>query len=40
MAQGRRAIIVGSGFGGLSTAIRLLSDGWQVTILEARGEVG
>ncbi|MFZ9692841.1 MAG: phytoene desaturase family protein, partial [Phycisphaerales bacterium] len=40
MTQGRRAIIVGSGFGGLSTAIRLLSDGWQVTILEARGEIG
>jgi phytoene desaturase len=38
--QGRRALIVGSGFGGLSTAIRLLSDGWQVTILEARGEIG
>jgi len=30
---GRRAIIVGSGFGGLSAAIRLLSDGWRVTIL-------
>ncbi|MBJ7482393.1 MAG: FAD-dependent oxidoreductase, partial [Chloroflexi bacterium] len=41
MAQGgRQAIIVGSGFGGLSTAIRLLSDGWQVTILEARPEIG
>ena len=41
MAQGgRTAIIVGSGFGGLSTAIRLLSDGWQVTILEARPEIG
>jgi phytoene desaturase len=38
--QGRRALIVGSGFGGLSTAIRLLSDGWQVSILEARGEIG
>ena len=38
--QGRRAVIVGSGFGGLSTAIRLLSDGWQVSILEARGEIG
>ena len=41
MAQGgRTAIIVGSGFGGLSTAIRLLSDGWQVSILEARPEIG
>ncbi len=40
MAQGRRAVIVGSGFGGLSTAIRLLSDGWQVTVLESRGEIG
>ena len=37
---GRQAIIVGSGFGGLSTAIRLLSDGWQVTIFEARSEIG
>ena len=38
--EGRRAVVVGSGFGGLSAAIRLLSDGWQVTVLEARGEIG
>lgn len=36
----RHAIIVGSGFGGLATAIRLLGDGWRVTILEARAEIG
>ncbi len=36
----RRALIVGSGFGGLATAIRLLGDGWAVTILEARPEIG
>jgi phytoene desaturase len=36
----RRAVIIGSGFGGLAAAIRLLSDGWQVTVLEARGTIG
>ena len=36
----RRALIVGSGFGGLATAIRLLGDGWAVTMLEARPEIG
>jgi len=36
----RRAVIVGSGFGGLATAIRLLADGWRVTLLEARPEIG
>jgi len=36
----RQALIVGSGFGGLATAIRLLADGWRVTLLEARPEIG
>ena len=29
-----------AGFGGLATAIRLLADGWRVTLLEARPEIG
>lgn len=36
----RHAVIVGGGFGGLATAIRLLGDGWRVTLLEARSEIG
>ncbi|MFZ5823730.1 MAG: phytoene desaturase [Bacillota bacterium] len=34
------AIVIGSGFGGLGAAIRLQSQGWQVTLLEKRGEPG
>jgi phytoene desaturase len=34
------AVVIGSGFGGLSTAIRLQSSGWQVTLLEQREKVG
>lgn len=36
----KRAIVVGSGFGGLSTAIRLQAQGYQTTILEKNNQVG
>lgn len=36
----RKAAIIGSGFGGLSIAIRLQSSGWDVTIFEKNEQVG
>ncbi len=36
----KKIIIIGSGFGGLSLAIRLQSQGYQVTILEKNAKVG
>jgi phytoene desaturase len=33
-------IIIGSGFGGLATAVRLLADGHDVTMFEARDALG
>ncbi len=36
----RQAIIIGSGFGGLSLAIRLQSDGWKVKLFEKNSMVG
>ncbi|WP_163973640.1 FAD-dependent oxidoreductase, partial [Myxococcus sp. CA018] len=33
---GRRALVIGSGFGGLAAAIRLAARGWRVTVLERR----
>ncbi|WP_280471786.1 FAD-dependent oxidoreductase [Nocardia cyriacigeorgica] len=38
--DGRRAIIVGAGIGGLATAIALARRGWQVQILERADEIG
>lgn len=38
--DGRRAIIVGAGIGGLATAIALARRGWQVQILERAAEIG
>lgn len=35
-----KAVVIGSGFGGLATAIRLLADGHQVTVVEGRSEPG
>lgn len=40
MSKQKKAIIVGSGFGGLATAIRLQSAGFQTTILEKRDKPG
>lgn len=36
----RRAIVIGSGFGGLAAAIRLQAKGYQTTILEMRDKPG
>jgi phytoene desaturase len=35
-----RAIVIGTGFGGLATAIRLRAKGYQVTVLEKCGDAG
>lgn len=35
-----RAVVVGAGLGGLSAAIHLRLDGWDVTVLEARDQCG
>jgi monoamine oxidase len=37
---GRRVVVVGAGFGGLACAHELLSVGYDVTLVEARGRVG
>jgi phytoene desaturase len=39
-SSARRAVVVGSGFGGLALAIRLQAAGLQVTILEKREKIG
>jgi len=36
----RRAVVIGAGFGGLATAVRLQAAGMQVTVLEKREQVG
>lgn len=36
----KHAVIVGAGLGGLATALRLLEQGLEVTVLERRAEVG
>ncbi len=36
----KEVIIVGAGIGGLCTAIRLLAQGYKVTILEKENTVG
>jgi phytoene desaturase len=35
-----KAVVIGSGFGGLAAAIRLQSSGFQVTLLEKRDKIG
>jgi phytoene desaturase len=39
-AARRRVVVIGSGFGGLATAIRLQARGYQVDLLEARDMLG
>ncbi|MFM8408982.1 MAG: FAD-dependent oxidoreductase, partial [Alphaproteobacteria bacterium] len=34
------AIVVGSGFGGLASAVRLGAKGWDVTVVEKRDQPG
>ncbi len=36
----KKAVVIGSGFGGLALAIRLQGAGFQVTILEKNGQIG
>ena len=38
--RGRRAAVIGAGFGGLAAAIRLAARGFAVTVLEARDKPG
>jgi 1-hydroxy-2-isopentenylcarotenoid 3,4-desaturase len=38
--EGRRAVVLGGGIAGLATAALLGAEGYQVTLLEARDEVG
>src|SRR3954463_6339667 len=38
--EGRRAVVIGSGFGGLAAAIRLRAKGYDTTILEMRDKPG
>ena len=39
-AIGKRAIVIGSGFGGLAAAVRLSARGWDVTVLERHEQPG
>jgi phytoene desaturase len=39
-ANAHKAIVIGSGFGGLGSAIRLATRGYDVTLLEARDQLG
>lgn len=39
-SAGPRIVVIGSGFGGLATAIRLQTRGYQVDLLEARDQLG
>jgi phytoene desaturase len=38
--KGTRAVVIGSGFGGLAAAIRLGARGWDVTVLERHDQPG
>src|SRR6188474_2241610 len=39
-APDRRAAVIGAGIAGLATAALLAEEGWAVTVLESRDEVG
>ena len=36
----KKAIVIGSGFGGLASAVRLIKKGYEVTVLEAMDQPG
>ncbi len=36
----QKSVVIGSGFGGLASAVRLLNKGYEVTLLEAREQLG
>ncbi len=40
MKQKKSVVVIGSGFGGLTTAIKLLNKGFQVTVLEKNEQIG
>lgn len=40
VVNGKKAIVIGSGFGGLAVALRLLSEGWRVELLERHHDLG
>ena len=40
MTVAPRAVVIGAGLGGLAVALRLLRQGWQVTVLERRAQPG
>lgn len=35
-----KAVVIGSGFGGITVALRLLADGWKVELLERHADIG
>lgn len=35
-----KAVVIGSGFGGIAVALRLLSEGWNVELLERHADIG
>ena len=40
MKEKKRAVVIGSGFGGLALSIRLQASGLDVTLLEKREKIG
>ena len=40
MSNSEKAIVIGSGFGGLAAAVRLLAKGYQVEVIEAGNKLG
>ena len=38
--MGKKALVIGGGFGGLSSAALLAQDGWNVTVLEKNEQIG
>ena len=38
--SGRRAVVIGSGFGGLAAAVRLAARGWDVEVIERHEQAG